>query len=250
MGAFTPGGQITLIDGWNWYFGSDASGIAQGQYDFQTVVIHELGHVLGLGENADPLSAMSLYLSPGQARRYLTANDKTVIAEEENGNPDPLLAAPIVAGLRENISSTAVVETPLTLARSLDLTSLWNSQVADGNGMRLDSLRLGASATYFLDVHDSSVETLILAPLDWRDLESQALGRGRHDLRDGLFDDEEEPSEFDTLADAWSLTRFDEQCHVVFNDDAMRVDRSLVQTDRLLETVFSNGIGMTLKPMV
>jgi hypothetical protein len=75
-------GQITLVDGCNWYFGSNAGGIASGQYDFQTVVTHELGHVLGLGENSDSFSAMSLYLNPGDVRRSLTANDLNAIRQE------------------------------------------------------------------------------------------------------------------------------------------------------------------------
>jgi uncharacterized repeat protein (TIGR01451 family) len=82
MAAFTPGNRITLVDGWNWYFGLDGKAIAPTQYDFQTVLIHELGHVLGLGENSDPSSAMSLYLSPGQVRRGLTADDLDAIRQE------------------------------------------------------------------------------------------------------------------------------------------------------------------------
>ena len=63
LGAFSPAQQenITLISGWNWYYGSNPNAIAADQYDFQTVVTHELGHALGLGENADPSSAMDLY---------------------------------------------------------------------------------------------------------------------------------------------------------------------------------------------
>jgi uncharacterized repeat protein (TIGR01451 family) len=81
LAAFTPGGNITLISNWNWYLGSDSAGIAPGQYDFQTVVTHELGHVLGLGETSDPTSAMALYLNPGQVRRDLSANDLSLIQQ-------------------------------------------------------------------------------------------------------------------------------------------------------------------------
>jgi uncharacterized repeat protein (TIGR01451 family) len=86
MGAFTSDGQITVINGWNWYFGSDAKGIARDQYDFQSVLGHELGHVLGLGENSDPSSVMSLYLNPGQVRRDLSATDLGAIQEELQGS--------------------------------------------------------------------------------------------------------------------------------------------------------------------
>jgi hypothetical protein len=92
LAAFTPGGNITLISNWNWYLGSDSAGIAPSQYDFQTVVMHELGHVLGLGENADPSSAMSLYLSPGQIRRDLSVNDLSVL-EQVMAAAEPLPAS-------------------------------------------------------------------------------------------------------------------------------------------------------------
>jgi hypothetical protein len=98
MGAFGPGGQITLISGWNWYLGSDPNGIAPNQYDFQTVLSHELGHVLGLGENSDPSSAMSLYLSPGQVRRDLTATDLGAIEQELGSSPALLSVSPTAAG--------------------------------------------------------------------------------------------------------------------------------------------------------
>ncbi len=92
LGAYTPGGDITLITGSNWYFGSDPGKIAQNQFDFQTVVTHELGHVLGLGENSDPSSVMDLYLSPGEVRRDLTADDLSAIQEELQASPAPLPA--------------------------------------------------------------------------------------------------------------------------------------------------------------
>jgi hypothetical protein len=34
--------QITIINGWNFYAGSDATQIGSAQYDFETVVTHEL----------------------------------------------------------------------------------------------------------------------------------------------------------------------------------------------------------------
>ena len=81
LGAFASG-DITLISGWNWYFGSTSSAIASSQYDFQSVVTHELGHALGLGENSDSASAMDLYLNPGLTRRKLTATDLSAISQE------------------------------------------------------------------------------------------------------------------------------------------------------------------------
>lgn len=49
-GGFTMwGGSIAFDSTENWYFGSSASGIGATQTDFYSVVIHELGHVLGVG---------------------------------------------------------------------------------------------------------------------------------------------------------------------------------------------------------
>src|SRR5262249_12982987 len=47
LGCTTDAGQITIINGWNFYAGSDGTQIGSGQYDFETVVVHELGHALG-----------------------------------------------------------------------------------------------------------------------------------------------------------------------------------------------------------
>jgi hypothetical protein len=72
------GTEVTLIQGWNWYAGSDPTAIQAGQFDFETVVIHELGHVLGLGHSADATSVMYATLVAGTANRNLTVADLNV----------------------------------------------------------------------------------------------------------------------------------------------------------------------------
>jgi hypothetical protein len=91
LGCYNPDGEITLIQGWNWYAGADPAGIGPAQYDFQTTVTHELGHALGLGESADPTSAMYGTLTPGTAIRTLTTADLKIPYDEEG--PDPQRAA-------------------------------------------------------------------------------------------------------------------------------------------------------------
>src|SRR5262249_37829706 len=66
------------IQGWNWYTGSDPTGIGSNQYDFQTIATHELGHALGLGHSPDASSVMFPDLSAGVVKRALTAKDLTV----------------------------------------------------------------------------------------------------------------------------------------------------------------------------
>jgi hypothetical protein len=78
IGCTTDAGQITIISGWNFYAGSDASQIGTDQYDFQTVVTHELGHALGLGHSSDSTSVMYATLDAGAVNRNLTTADLDV----------------------------------------------------------------------------------------------------------------------------------------------------------------------------
>jgi hypothetical protein len=78
LGCTTDTGQITLVDGWDFYAASDTTQIGAAQYDFETVVTHELGHALGLGHSADATSVMYATLDPGAVKRALTTADLNV----------------------------------------------------------------------------------------------------------------------------------------------------------------------------
>jgi hypothetical protein len=67
--------EISLVRGWNWYVGANPGQVGRSQYDFQTVVTHELGHALGLGHSPNPNSVMFASLTPGQSRRTMTVAD-------------------------------------------------------------------------------------------------------------------------------------------------------------------------------
>src|SRR5262249_19229366 len=69
LGVTVDDWDITLISGWNWYLGSDESQISQGQFDFQTVITHELGHAVGLGHSPDHDSVMYRALGEAEVRR-------------------------------------------------------------------------------------------------------------------------------------------------------------------------------------
>jgi hypothetical protein len=89
----TVAGNITMLTGWSWFTGADPTTIGAGQYDFETIVMHELGHAVGLGHSGDTGSVMYAYLSPGQTRRVVTTADLSVL-DSTSTAPEPLLAAP------------------------------------------------------------------------------------------------------------------------------------------------------------
>ncbi len=92
LGCYNGGvGEITILQGWNWYAGADPTKIGQNQYDFQTTIIHEFGHALGLGHSTAPDSPMFGSLAPGQAHRVMTVADLNI--PDPPGGADPLMVA-------------------------------------------------------------------------------------------------------------------------------------------------------------
>jgi hypothetical protein len=85
LGCTTDAGQITIINGWNFYAGSDATQIGSAQYDFETLVEHELGHALGLGHSTDSTSVMYATLNTGAVNRTLTTVDLNVADSDTTG---------------------------------------------------------------------------------------------------------------------------------------------------------------------
>jgi hypothetical protein len=101
-----PNDEITMIQGWNWYAGSDATQIGAGQYDFETTVLHELGHALGLGGSTDPNSPMFETLAAGVALRTVTTQDLNIPDPPEGADPQR------AAGFRPSIPSVAIPAGP------------------------------------------------------------------------------------------------------------------------------------------
>jgi virginiamycin B lyase len=95
LGCTTDADQVTMIQDWNWYAGSDPTQVGAGQYDFETAVIHDLGHVLGLGHSSDSSSVMYSTLTAGIANRTLVTADLN-IPDDDSGSC-ALHAAPAAA---------------------------------------------------------------------------------------------------------------------------------------------------------
>jgi Ca2+-binding RTX toxin-like protein len=74
----TSDGNITLVQGWNWYTGAAKNAVGAGQYDFETIVMHELGHAMGLGHSTNASSVMYATLDTGVARRDLSVADLAI----------------------------------------------------------------------------------------------------------------------------------------------------------------------------
>ncbi len=88
LGCFNaPNAEITILQGWNWYAGSDPTQVGSGQYDFETTVLHELGHALGLGGSTDPSSPMYETLAAGVADRTPTTQDLNIPDPPEDADP-------------------------------------------------------------------------------------------------------------------------------------------------------------------
>jgi hypothetical protein len=120
LGCTTDAGQITVINGWSFYAGSDPTQIGAGQYDFQTVVTHELGHALGLGHSTDSTSVMYATLNTGAVQRSLTAADLNV-PDSGTGGACGLHAAPAgpVVGSSVDAAGSSTSAAAATMSQGL-----------------------------------------------------------------------------------------------------------------------------------
>ena len=156
LGCFnSPNAEITMIQDWNWYTGSDPTQIGASQYDFETTMLHELGHALGLGGGTDPSSPMYETLSPGVAARTVTTADLNVPDPPEGADPQTAVpihlvtaAAPVsqngltVSSAVTTLGSTGQVPLPsaparLTFTQAPPAASMLNASSVDRGSVQM-----------------------------------------------------------------------------------------------------------------
>jgi hypothetical protein len=145
LGCFDPAAdQITLLQGWDWYAGADPTQAGSAQYDFETTVMHELGHALGLGESSDPASAMYGTLAPGTTVRALTTADLHIPYDE--AGPDAQYAARFDVGATAGVSVRPADAVPATqpgpagAGRDAVFTALATGRVPAAGGLAVVAL--------------------------------------------------------------------------------------------------------------
>jgi hypothetical protein len=103
-----------MSQGWNWYAGGDPTQIGAGRYDFETTVLHELGHALGLGGGSDPNSPMYEILAAGTTARAVTVPALNVPDPPAGAGPQsaarlktPPPSTPALPALNQNVALMA-----------------------------------------------------------------------------------------------------------------------------------------------
>jgi hypothetical protein len=196
IAAMTLGKQITLSAdgaGWGWFvdatpaeqeefgpgdapneFKALAGSAAEGQLDLLTVLIHELGHVLGLGHAPGDDDVMVQYLTPG-VRRLPVAEDLAALASQQSYDTS--------IGQWTTVGATLVpdapVQTPSRLAQAQQVGA-WSTRGSVAFDDIFTRLTLNESATtqtnagqiFTLTEHDR----ILSFTLDGLALDDQAAG--------------------------------------------------------------------------
>ena len=131
--GYAEAGRVVLVSGWDWYLEADPALIGAEQYDFQTIVTHELGHSIGLTHSGDADSVMYDVLDVAESRRLIT--DRDLVLLRNGGEPSALRAAPRFQHDSDKAISSTVVNAILPsgwsfVTDSSNLTAMLNEQFA------------------------------------------------------------------------------------------------------------------------
>ena len=98
--------DMRFSNAFNWYTGTGTP--PSGQFDWQSVAAHEMGHCLGLSHQGGitPTPVMAATFAPGETRRILTADDiagRDVIYGFFLRDPNPAALRIFVAGFYQDV---------------------------------------------------------------------------------------------------------------------------------------------------
>lgn len=138
LGCTEDGNEISILSGWDWYTGADPSQIGQQQFDFQTVVMHELGHAIGLNHSSDSSSVMYDSLTPGLAGRTLSSLDFPPNREREVGGQSFAITAVPPLPIRLYTTSTLWLADGVLLRDPQNRHNILSEYSAYGIGLSLE----------------------------------------------------------------------------------------------------------------
>jgi hypothetical protein len=188
LGCTTNADQVTMIQGWSWYAGADPTQIGAGQYDFETAVVHELGHVLGLGHSSSSTSVMYATLATGTANRTLVSADLNV--PDSDSGPCALHVAPTVT-VSATSDGQGMTAPSTTSVPSSSGTSLSPTETVFADFARMLSAAWNAYQSELSSVSAlwQTADALAMQRLDaLLSLEAGAMGMSKETLmRDLLF---------------------------------------------------------------
>lgn len=129
--------DVNIDDATNWYYCDSPTGIDFTEYDFQSVMFHELGHAHQLGHVILSSAVMHYAIANSQVKRVLSGGEAAganyIIGLPANGcGPTPMTLA--TAGNCNAVSAPAACSgsTPCTAALPVELTYFGSKQTGDG----------------------------------------------------------------------------------------------------------------------
>ena len=124
-------------NGVNWYFCDNPASIPGSNYDFQTVVFHELGHGHQLSHVVDVTAVMHRSVSNGQVKRTLNGNeqagaDYVIGLPDHPCGPDPMDLVGSLACLGITLPAACYAAGPCTASLPVELTKYSGAARRDG----------------------------------------------------------------------------------------------------------------------
>ena len=169
-----------------------ATAIGSGQYDFQTVITHEIGHSLGLGHSDYRVSVMFPELATADARRTLLFADLNTAGEEDGAGQH--VEAVFAAGHNQSVKATANQSLQVSPAHKLKLAG------TTGPAVPAMSLRSGIKKL----TSDGSLDVQIASDSNETDL-NKGL---RRPTKENAWRDAFKSGEADTLTDSQGIDSF------------------------------------------